>query len=298
MAGQENAVAEEEVTTPLNGQQPQGDGHDDDDGDDADFAAGLGGAPTETPEPKPEPGEVKAEPADAASEPTPAPKFVQITEDQFNDLVTKANKIDTLQQLPQRLDQAFGKIGGVERILNDLKAQPQGQPLQLSAEDFAELKSEYPELAELQMKGMERLVSRFRVPAVDAQMIDKIVGEKTTGARTEVIDATLDTVIDGDWRAEVRTPEYKQWFDEQPDDVKSLGESMHLRDAARLMRMYKVHRDAPKTKTSEAPKTPQAPHPTKRAIAAAVQPKGSGTAPVRPTADDDFQAGLHYQHTG
>lgn len=301
----ENAVAETQET------------HTDDElGTDADFDAGFTGAPTETPGNQAEAAEDKQlgdaaagipeeQPAGdgqpsttetpAAETQAPAPEFVQVTREDFTKLMQRAEEVDNLKStVQQNADKVFGTIGGIQRILNDLKAQPSGQPLQLSEADFAELTAEYPELAALTTKGIQRVLEKLpaRTAAVDPAAIDKVVQERTATVRTEVIDSHLDAVVEGDWREEVKKPEYAAWIEKQPDEVQALGASESLRDAAKLMRLYKAHRDTPPAPPAQT-QPAQQPSPTRsRVIAAAVAPKGAGVTPVRPSEDDDFESGF------
>lgn len=270
----------------------------DDAGTDADFDAGFAGTPTETPEKPKASTEETAQAQDAttaettaqpAATPTGTPpaeqKYVQITEAEFN----------LLKVLPQRLDQAFGKIGGVERIMQTLQTQqsrqPSGQPLKLSEADFAELKEEFPDLAELQMKGLQRVLERVNIPGSDPQAIERVVNERTAAVRAELVDSRLDEIVDGNWRQEVKTQKFKDWISSQPQDVQALGESESLRDAATLMRKFKVFRDAPPPAPAQETK-PATPNVKSRAIAAAVPPKGNQAVSRQPTAEDDFEAGF------
>lgn len=302
----ENAVAEKP--------DAQVDAPDDELGTDADFDAGFTGAPTETPGNQAEAAEDKqlgdaaagvtedkpasdGQPAStetpAAQTQAPAPEFVQLTREDFTKLMQRAEEVDNLKStVQQNADKVFGTIGGIQRIVNDLKATPAGQPLKLSEADFAELTAEYPELAALTTKGIQRVLEKLpaRAAAVDPAAISKVVQDETATVRQEVIDSHLDAVVDGDWREEVRKPEYAAWIDKQPDAVKALGASDSLRDAAKLMRLYKAHRDAPPPAT--APTTQQTSPTRSRVFAAAVAPKGAGVTAVRPSEDDEFESGF------
>src|SRR6058998_3438590 len=87
------------------------------DSNDDDFTAGFDGAdaPTATPETKP--AETAAATPDATPVVTQAPKYVQITQEQFDGLMSSAAKIDEIKATQHsQLDKAFGKIGGIERL--------------------------------------------------------------------------------------------------------------------------------------------------------------------------------------
>ena len=51
----------------------------------------------------------------------------------------------------------FAEIGGVERLIQQLQTSvPAGEAISLDDKDFAELKEEYPELAEVTLKASDR----------------------------------------------------------------------------------------------------------------------------------------------
>lgn len=329
----ENELEDGQQVLVEEGQQEQ---QEQDEGTDADFDAGFAGTPTETPE-KPaassderaqaqEPTAATENQAQTDAQPTEtpaAPKYVQITETEFN----------SLKALPQRLDQAFGKIGGVERIMQSLQTQqsrhPSGEPLKLSEADFAELKTEFPELADLHIKGMQRVLERISMPGADPQAIERVVGERTAAVRTEMIDSHLDAIFatsekpeGSDWRKEVSGPQYLRFMESQPGwrpeyankeyrdslladpdselsifikanptSAVALADSQSLRDAATLMRKFKTFRDTPPP-TQAQPTQAAAPNVKSRAIAAAVPPKGNQAVTRQPTADDEFESGF------
>jgi len=268
---------------------------------DADFDAGFDNAPTATPGPKdfaddnaPAPAPEPTPAAEPAPEPAPEPEYVQITKDQFDTLMRQASEVDNLKALPQQVDKAFGKIGNVERFLKEFQA---GGNVEVSDEDFAEMREQYPELAEYQIQGLKRVLSKIKGPgaaAPDAAAIEKIVAERLPELRQETINIALDAVLPG-WDEEVKTDAFAKWLEQQPDDVKALELSPKPRDAARLLSKFAQYKANP-----PAPPAPPAPPPSvtrRAAVAAAVAPRGTGTAqPRQPTDDDEFNAGYNYQN--
>jgi flagellar hook-basal body complex protein FliE len=225
--------------------------------------------PTETPEPD---EVVFVEPAQE-----PEPEYAQITKAQLDDLMAKANKAD--------VDKAFGKIGVLHDVVAALqKSTSAGQSIEVTADDFSELREEFPELADLQAKGLNKILSKFKGTGVDTEAIDKMVSERVSAVRQQTIDASLDAIVDGDWTEAVNSDKYKAWIATQAADVKALEASDSVRDAAKLLRMFK----------SYAPARAQEPKPSTRTqqLAAAVNPKGAGgntsTAPT--TEEDAFNA--------
>lgn len=256
--------------------------------DDAAFNAGFeADVPTETPDQKPS-SEQEEVPTKATEE--PAPKLAQITEEQFQDLLTKASRVDEIRAAQEKsFGTAFGKIGGIERVLSQLQTSASGgQGIEVTADDFAELRAEFPELADLQAKGLNKILGKLKGPATaDPSAIEQMVSTRVADTKKQLVDAHLDAVIDGDWVAEVNSEQYKRWIPTQPDEVKSLAASESVRDAARLLRLFK----SAKTEASAATK----PSTRKQQLEAAVTPRGAGGHTRAPSADDDFNAGFNGQ---
>jgi hypothetical protein len=243
---------------------------------DADFAAGFGGteAPTATPAPTPAP---TPEPS-----PAPAPEFVQITREEWEATRQRAAKVEEIEATHrQRFDQAFGKLGGLERKLAELQqATPAGEVVQVSEADFEDLAKDYPELAALTAKGLTKALGKFKGGGMDPEALEKVVSERIQAARAsdraELIDSTLNAILGtDDWVSEgVNTEAYK--------------------DAAKLMRSFARHRNAPAPTPTPAP-TPAPVSARERQIAAAVPPRGDGGHPPGPSEDDEFNAGFKYR---
>lgn len=290
-----------------------------DTGSDDDFLAGIDGS-TETPsqtapqeEQKPEP---QADPA--AQVETPAPEFIQITKADWEALQSRAAAIDELKVAQERLaGTAFGKIGDLQR---QLKEGGSRGPVKLSEEDFAELKADYPELADSQLKGLQRVLDKIGGPAAafDTEAIDKRMEERLLQQRQELVEETLETVVP-EWKQDVATPDFMGWVEKQPgwkpqyadqrytdlirkDPNSELSKlikanpsspvaqffSSRPSDAAALVGAYRRDKSAATEQPRQAP-----PSARKQQLAAATTPKSSGArAPTR-TEDDDFLAGVN-----
>lgn len=192
--------------------------------------------------------EVKAEP-EAPIE--PAIEYAQITKAEYADLLAKAASVD----------KAFGKIGRIEQSLGQMQ-QPGG--IEITDDDFSELRQEFPELAELQTKGLNKIFSKLKSGA--PANIDQMVTERSDNLRRELVDAQLDEIVKGDWIAEVNSEKYVAWIGSQPNEVKALADSPSVRDASRLLRMYTATKSTPVQQVSSR----------KQQLAAAVTPRGTG----------------------
>lgn len=235
-------------------------------------------APTETPEPAEKPEEQEkavekvVEPEPVVATP-PAIEYAQITKSQFDDLMAKASSVD----------KAFGKIGGIERQL-----QAEGQPVVFTADDFPEMAREFPELVDAHVKDMNKAMARFKVPKAESVDIDRLVNDKLSTTRQEMLDSHLDSIVGNDWKQEVITDGFKKWAEKQPQD---LINSTSLRDASTVLRNWAIEKNKP------APVIAQ-PKPSSRSqrLQAAVAPKGTGgNQPSNPNTDEAAQAAFEAQ---
>lgn len=259
--------------------------------EDTDFNAGFEAvAPTETPD---------EDTPEATPEPTPAPveapKLAQITEEQFQDLLKKATEIDAIKaDQTKRFDSAFGHIGQFKQQLEKLQATGTGgKPIELTPEDFAELRAEYPDLVEPTVKGLSKVLSRIQGQAPDTSKLEQQFATQSAQTRTEVIDAHLDAIVDGDWRAERNSPAFTAWEATWTDKEKELANGVSLRDAASLMRMYQKVKSIPAVAVNPVATPAPTPAPVSsrtRVLQAAVNPKGSAAVSRTPSDDDEFDA--------
>ncbi len=140
--------------------------------------------------------EPEAEPAE------PEPKYVQITEAQFAAMNEAATKVHALAATLEKMSgTAFGKIGGLERTLKELQAAtPSGQAVEVSEDDFEELKADYPDLAKMQAAGINRAMKKIGLkgtaPAFDETKIAELVGKGKQEVREELSVELMDTLYD------------------------------------------------------------------------------------------------------
>jgi len=265
---------------------------------DADFEAGLAGTVTETPPPKAEGEDTGTKTDEATPAPTPAPEIVNLTKDQFERLSAAADRLNELETtVRKQFDTAFGGMGALKQMVQKLQTEtPAGQPLELSEDDFQELREEYPELADHTVAGLRKIFGRFKGTgtAFDAETFDKKVNERVSAAVSEARRETLEVMFP-DWEQEVRTEAFGNWLNGQPDDVKALAASDKVTDAARMLRLYDKAKAAPKAPAATPSPTPAPNRAFTRTTAAAVPPRGDGGHPPGPSEDDDFTAGLNYR---
>lgn len=208
--------------------------------------------PTETPEPA-----VTPEPV---IEP---PKPVQLTAEEYQNLMRSSAEVAELRAAQQKmLDTVNGRIG---RALEDIKSS--GAAASVTIDDFPELNAEFPELAAMQVQGLNKVLGKMKGgTAANPADVQRLVAEQTSALRQELIDSALDGVMP-DWSEEVKKPEFSEWMSKQTEEVKALSQSDKVRDAAKMLRLY--------SQRQKAPATPQVSTRQKR-LEAAVIPRGTG----------------------
>lgn len=238
--------------------------------DESGFDDGFNGTQTETPEVVPETPEAKPEPI----------QYAQITEQQWQEMQA---------QTSQKLDKAFGQLGGMKQVLERLQEQTKaGQPVEVTEDDVSDLRGEFPEIADLTLKALQKVAGKFKGTG-DSPDIERIVTERVSKVQSDLIDSRLDEVVDGDWKAEVATPQFQDWLGKQAADVKALSESSSVRDAARMLRIYASAKNQPAPAKEPAPEPVSA---RQRQLAAAVNPKSAGAKPSVTSEEDEFDAGF------
>jgi len=237
--------------------------------------------------------------APAAPPAADEPKMTQISEDEYRKLLDGVAKIDEIEgALEQRFGTAFGKIGGIERVLDQLKSSaPAGGKIVLTEEIVADMAEEYPEMAKTQFKTLQKLVdvlNTTRTPAPEvgaaqpsAQPVD--VDAIKRALRRELTEETLDD-FDEKWRETIGLPDdagkipdtpFRQWLKKQPKEyanrVASTYSATVLTDALS------------KFKAAQAKAQGR-----REVLDAAVEVTGSGgQAPdARSTDDDEFNDGF------
>lgn len=236
---------------------------------------------------------------DAASDPAPAPIYAKITEDEHKRFLASAETIEKVAaSYEKRLDTAFGHIGGFQQKLKELQAgTPSGHAIKLTKEDFAEMQAEFPELADMQMKGLERALSRIGVTGagagLDEAKASEIFDAKIAGFEKRTLMDTL-TDLHEDWETVVgpkdsATP-YRAWLATQPQAYQDqLHASRRPSIIAQSITKFKESAATPVRPKAPAPKTSAAADARREQLRDAVTPKGAGGAKVGRTELDDLQ---------
>lgn len=194
--------------------------------------------------------------ADAQAAATPA---AQSAEEAKPDLVKElAEKVGKLEG---QLRNVNGHIGGLTagqremremltvsksaaETVKDAPTQAQVKQAMQNPQEWDALREDFPEWATATEKLLDARLSGLQPQAasMDQEAIDKIVAERVAAAtaqqRAEMIDSRLDEIVDGDWKAEVKSEPFGKWLQAQPGEVKALAESANLADASKMLRLY------------------------------------------------------------
>lgn len=262
--------------------------------DTSDFESGYSNEPTETPVQVKEPEPKKAEPKKEAAEPVDPLKEVIARMDKYEASQNKlAGHIGGLTRNQQEIHQLLAASKKATENVGDAPTQAQVKEAMADPKEWAELKSAYPEWAAATEKIIDAKVDA-KAPKFDQEAIDKLVAQRVAGetaaVRKELIDSHLDAIVDGDWMAEVKTDAFGKWMEAQPAEVKALGESAKMTDAAKMLRLYQASKQA-KPVAELAPEPKKDVSTRQRRFEAAVNPKGAGGHAGSSTEIDDFTAG-------
>lgn len=268
--------------------------------EDADFDSGFADAPTAETPPAEEPPPVVADPVVEAA---PEVKYRQVTEAEWGDLESRR------AEQAKKLDQAFGKMGGLERTLSEIqKATPAGTAVELTDDTVAELAEAFPELGGLVLTSLKKMASKMKgtgspaAATLDPQQIEAAVTTRLIALQTEALEDDH-----ADWREVTGAPDsnnaYRQWLAAQPADYQQ--KLVSTNSAAVISKSITKFKDqaaaaataasatataAAKAASDKAAKTAAANTRTQR-LEAAATPRGTEGHSATET-EDEFEAGF------
>jgi len=249
--------------------------------------------------------ELKPEPVPKVEAPAQGPKYVQITEEQYARLNAAA---DETAGLKQQMSKAFGTMGNLQQVIGRLQtATPAGASVEISAEDFAELAEDFPELAGHTRKGLEKIFKRLNVrgtggPAtVDSEQLASAVRSARQQDAFDVLDDLHPGWRDIVGRAEDADNAFRKWLATQSQDYQDrINTTQSASITARAIDQFKAASSSSGSAAVKPAASPQPSTPAPKIAArkdrfqAAVQPRGAGgpPSPSSSNADDEFQAGF------
>jgi hypothetical protein len=271
------------------------------------FGEGFKGESTETPT-EPETPAATATPETPVTEPPVpepvTPKYAQLTEDQLAGLLKLEGKMG-------KLDEGFGTLGHLKQMIQQIQSQTtEGKAVEVTDEDMADLKAEFPEFADLTKKVLAKVVGKLKGTGSASIDTETLITQAETRAETRVFkkiqqDADSDLQLDHpDWRKtvwgdqddgktefkDVKTP-FTAWLATQPEPVQHRIRNSNNPDFL-SKQLTKFHEETAKPKPA-AP-TPTKPNERTARLTASVAPKGvapSGTPPE----DNSMAAGFRQE---
>ena len=273
------------------------------------------GAQTETPAGS---AANEAPPAAASTDAAAAtPKYVQLTEEEAATLRSRAQMVDEIQaSMNKQFGTAFGKMGGFERTLKQLQDQLQQgnglQPIELSRDDLAQLKEQYPDLADAIAADLKTVLGKTRGPGVNPEQLQSLV-QQHFDALLPSVEATVTRRLEvkqlnkavPDWEATLKSADFGTWFAAQPADYQSRSRASEESDVVvGVIKDFRAAQEAaskaaadakaaPDKAAAEAKQRRDAAQTRSQQLAAAVQPQGAGGhGPGPATAMDEFMSGF------
>lgn len=222
-------------------------------------------------------------------EPAPEPEPEPTQEELDKALAERlgiASLAEDLKRLRSSNDKVSGLTGSLKQQIEQFRSQvSQASPVEISEEDFAELKQEYPELSQTLLPGLSRILSR-RVPTQQEQ-VREVLEDKPVGLSREQLSMQDElTMRHEDWREVTRSDDYRAWVEALPEAKRRVAEnSWSVAAAAAVLDEYKA---------SRAPKQTQN---RQERLEAAVTPRGKQTTPAQ-TNEDAFTAGFQSVRSG
>jgi hypothetical protein len=244
-----------------------------DDGFGLDTNAATEGSPTETPVST----EVEHE-ANNEAVLSGGPEYVQLTKAERDELLALR------QQQEKSFGTAFGKIGGIERTLQQLQA---GSQIDIDQEDIDAFREDFPQIA----TALEKIKNLRAIPgSVDPNKLEELVQQRIAPALSAVeqkFEMRLLAKEHPDYMDIDKDPAFSMWVKSQPEEFQNnLAKASAEFDSVSVGDAISKFKSFRKTKAKE-----QAPQ-QKNRFSAAVTPRGSGTNNTQ-TLYDEFDEGFN-----
>jgi len=221
-------------------------------------------------------------------------EYVQLTKTEYEELRARTALIEDLKSTQERsFGTAFGKIGGIERTIQQLQS---GQQVEIDQEDIDALREDFPPLA----AALEKIRSLRMLSGgggIAPEQLEDMVQQRIAPA-LESIDTRVNQSVQmhllsekhADWREVDKSPEFAAWVQQQPEDYRAqlVAASTNYDSTFIGSAMTKFKQ----TRRTEPDNTGTDPASARRSRKeAAVTPRGSGT-PAASDPNDEFNAGF------
>lgn len=245
--------------------------------------------------------EIEAQPASDEVKPV-VPPVVSVTEDQMKELMATSGSVKELTDGLKKLrDDAFGKIGGIERLIKQAEKMTDSKlDLTLTDEDFAEVDSEVPMLTKPLQKLFTKILkqAKVKVPAADAVDVESLRTQfhQEIEAKMQERELNLQRGFEErlltdrypEWKETVVKQEFKDWLANEdkasPGYQRTFMESWSAREIGGVLKKFNAHQaDAEKAKQAASPTPkPKVVSPSQsrtERLKEAVLPKASSVTP-------------------
>lgn len=214
-------------------------------------------APPEENTSPPEAGTEEAPVAEAADA-APAPEATPAEADPYANLSpevqAKLKRFDeiaaTQSQLINELQAAKGRIGALQSQWDKARSQTAAAPTQTQVaaaakdpEKWESLKKDFPEwgdaISEFVETRLGSLAAQAKGPAQEE--IEQLVAQRTEAAAADLewkFNLALVSVKHPNWKSDINTDDFKQWFAGQPKELQALANSRDGADAIRVLDLY------------------------------------------------------------
>ena len=262
--------------------------------DDADFDSGYSEdiAPTSEPSHEKELTEIAVE--TVVDEP---PKLAQITEAQYQDLLSRATAIDEIKASQKRLEtSAFGEIGGLKQNIQQLR-QAQASGVEFTDQDFEGL--DFPEVAR-ELSGVIAKKLKVAPSQIDPAQIEALTRNVVQGERVNMHLEILDGMHPG-WKdltgmnipkEEWANNDYRKWMEKQPQDYRErLLNSNNAFEISTSIKAFQDNKTAEDAKAKAKAEKEKAIAARSKRVSSAITPRGTGGIAEGKSDLDDFEAG-------
>jgi hypothetical protein len=238
-------------------------------------------------EPETETAQEEAHPEDVPAV-EPEPEIAGLPQSKVKELLANAARVEQLQaELVSTRDRLYGKLGEVQRLVNDVK-QPKGG-VQLTAATLKRVQSQYPELAELLAQDLAEAAT---APAVSAETThpqqpafdQAAMFSEYENKVQQMVEKRILAAAHPDWQQVVQTPDFQLWKQGLPVQIRQ--ELDNTWDSSFLIGAFDEFKNAMTQQQQRPPTAPTKPRSTKR-LEAAVQPAG---VPATDTSENDAYA--------
>lgn len=176
-------------------------------------------------------------------------------------LKARLEKIDTLEQqvsqipqLIQHVKTADGRVAAMQREMDVAKnaakaANTAPTAAQIAAasgslEKWDSLKTDFPEWADATEQFVKASLADIKpqqTQGLDPKQVEDLVEQRMQAMRAETTKVVEEAKVEGkhpNWRDDINTDAFVQWFGKQPPEVKALADSVKGRDAIRMLDLF------------------------------------------------------------